>query len=66
VAVSGSLIREDRSVLELIDSDFTFLNGRLARHHNIRDTNGNPIRDLGGKDLKPPRIPASRFPTTRS
>ncbi len=57
-----AIIREDRSVLELIDSDFTFLNGRLARHYNIRDTKGNPIRDSSGKELKNPTNPGDPIP----
>jgi hypothetical protein len=38
----GAVISEDRSILDLIDSKFTFLNERLARLYGIRDTNGNP------------------------
>ena len=34
------IIREDRSLLELLDSDYTFLNERLAKHYGI--TNGSP------------------------
>ena len=37
------LIREDRSLLELLDSDYTFLNERLARHYGL--TNLNVIGD---------------------
>ena len=29
------LVREDRSLLELLDADYTFLNQRLARHYGI-------------------------------
>ena len=36
----GALMREDRSVLELIDSDFTYLNERLAKHYGIDDVKG--------------------------
>ncbi|MFN4261348.1 MAG: DUF1592 domain-containing protein [Gemmataceae bacterium] len=45
-----SILREDRSILELIDADYTFLNEPLARHYGIADTNGNL---LGEK----PRMP---------
>ncbi len=38
-----SVIREDRSLLELIDADYTFLNEPLARLYGIEDTNGNWI-----------------------
>ena len=34
---------EDRSVLDLIDGKFTFLNERLSRLYGIADTNGNPL-----------------------
>jgi hypothetical protein len=36
-----SIIREDRSVLDMIDADYTFLNETLARHYGIADTQGN-------------------------
>jgi hypothetical protein len=36
-----TLIEEDRSVLELLGSDFTFVNRQLARHYGIADTHGN-------------------------
>ncbi|MDA1055269.1 MAG: DUF1592 domain-containing protein [Planctomycetota bacterium] len=32
-----SILREDRSVLELIDADYTFLNEPLAKHYGITD-----------------------------
>ncbi len=38
-----AILREDRSVLELLDADFTFLNEQLARHYGISDTNGSRI-----------------------
>ncbi|MEW6157208.1 MAG: DUF1592 domain-containing protein [Verrucomicrobiota bacterium] len=38
------IVREDRSVLELIDSDYTFLNERLARHYGIPDVIGGEMR----------------------
>jgi Protein of unknown function (DUF1592). len=31
----GSTIREDRSVVELLNADYTFVNERLARHYGI-------------------------------
>ena len=36
-----SIFREDRSVLELIDADYTFLNQTIANHYGITDTQGN-------------------------
>jgi hypothetical protein len=45
-----SVMREDRSILDLIDADYTFLNEPLAKHYGIADTNGNWI---GQKPEKP-------------
>jgi hypothetical protein len=36
-----NLVREDRSVLELFDANYTFANERLARHYGIRGVLGN-------------------------
>ena len=38
------IIREDRSVLELIDADYTFLNERLARYYGIEGVEGGYFR----------------------
>lgn len=38
------LMRDDRSVLELLDSDYTFLNQRLANHYGITNVVGNEMR----------------------
>ena len=39
-----SIIREDRSVLEMLDADYTFLNERLARHYGIPGVFGERFR----------------------
>ena len=39
-----SIIREDRSVLDLLDADYTFLNERLARHYGIPGVYGERFR----------------------
>ena len=39
-----SILREDRSVLDLIDADYTFLNERLARHYEIPHIYGSRFR----------------------
>ncbi len=44
-----SILREDRPILDLVSSDYTFLNERLAKHYNIADTNGNRIGDKAAK-----------------
>jgi hypothetical protein len=38
------VVREDRSVLELVDSNYTFLNEQLARHYGIEGVNGREMR----------------------
>lgn len=40
----GSIVREDRSVLDLLKADYTFVNGRLARHYGIPGVNGSQFR----------------------
>lgn len=40
------VLRDDRSVLELINSDTTFLNERLARHYNIAGVQGSQFREV--------------------
>jgi len=39
-----SILREDRSVLTFIKSDYTFLNERLAKHYGIPDIYGSRFR----------------------
>ena len=39
-----SVVEEDRSVLDLLDSDYTFLNERVARHYGIPNVYGDRFR----------------------
>jgi mono/diheme cytochrome c family protein len=39
-----SIIREDRSVIDLIDANYTFVNERLARHYGIPNIYGTRFR----------------------
>ena len=39
-----TLVREDRSVLELLTADYTFVNERLARHYGIPNIAGSAFR----------------------
>jgi hypothetical protein len=39
-----SLVREDRSVLELLTADYTFVNERIARHYGIPNVTGPAFR----------------------
>ena len=48
-----SILTEDRSVLDLLTADYTFLNERLARHYGISGNLREPV---------PPRDPQRRFP----
>jgi mono/diheme cytochrome c family protein len=41
---AGSVMREDRSVLDLLTADFTFVNERLARHYGIPHVYGSHFR----------------------
>ena len=40
----GSVVAEDRSLLELMDADYTFVNERLARHYRIPNIYGPHFR----------------------
>jgi hypothetical protein len=39
-----SIVREDRSVLDLLNADYTFVNERLARHYGIPNVYGSHFR----------------------
>ena len=45
-----SLVREDRSVLELLSADYTFLDERLAKHYGIENVLGNEFRRVSYPD----------------
>ena len=53
----GAVVKEDRSILDLIDADFTFMDRTLAQHYGIADTNGNKV---GQKPTKPGGTPFQR------
>jgi mono/diheme cytochrome c family protein len=40
----GSIIREDRNILDLLTADYTFVNERLARHYGIPNVYGSRFR----------------------
>jgi hypothetical protein len=52
----AAIAREDRSILDLLDADFTFMNQRLAKHYGISDTMGTRLGDeptrKGGQPIK--------------
>ncbi|HEY7698716.1 MAG TPA: DUF1588 domain-containing protein, partial [Vicinamibacteria bacterium] len=39
-----SLVREDRSVLELLTADYSFVNERLAKHYQVPNVTGSEFR----------------------
>jgi hypothetical protein len=45
-----SIAEEDRSVLDLLDADYTFLNERLAEHYGIPGVYGSHFRRVALKD----------------
>jgi hypothetical protein len=45
-----SIVREDRSLIDLINADYTFLNERLARHYGITNVHGSYFRKVVLKD----------------
>jgi hypothetical protein len=40
----GTIVREDRSLLDLLDADYTYVDERLARHYGIPDVRGTYVR----------------------
>lgn len=46
----GHILRENRGVLELLDSDYTFLNEPLARHYGIEGVKGDAFQRVSLAD----------------
>ena len=46
----GSIVREDRDVLDLLSADYTFVNERLARHYGIPNVAGPAFRRVSQPD----------------
>ena len=46
----GSQLREDRSVVDLLTADYTFVNERLARHYGIDNVYGSRFRRVQWND----------------
>jgi hypothetical protein len=47
-----AILREDRSILDFLDADFSFVNERLARHYGIAGVTGKEFRRV--------KLPANR------
>ena len=41
-----AVVREDRSIIDLLDADFTFVDERLATHYGIPDIHGSRVRRI--------------------
>ena len=50
-----AIVREDRSLIDLLDADYTFVDERLARHYGIPNV----------RQLLPPRVAGRRQPAPR-
>ena len=46
----SSIMQEDRSVLELLSADYSYINERLALHYDIADIRGDQFRRVQLKD----------------
>jgi hypothetical protein len=42
----GSIVREDRSVLDMLTADYTYVNERLAKHYGIPNIYGSQFRRI--------------------
>ena len=51
----GAIVREDRSLVELLDADYTFVDERLARHYNIPNVRGSHFRRVTLEPSSPRR-----------
>lgn len=58
----GHVVHDDRSVLELLDCNYTFLNEQLAKYYGIKDVKGKQMREV---EL-PPDSPRGGLLTTAS
>jgi hypothetical protein len=67
-----SIIREDRSVTDLLTADYTFVNERLAKHYGIPNVYGSQFRrvtlgpDMPGMDVRRGLIGKGAFLVTTS
>lgn len=43
----GAVVEQDRSILDFLDGDFTFLNETLARHYGIQGVEGTAFQRVG-------------------
>ena len=50
IAFFDSIVRDDASLLRLLDADYTYLNEELAEHYGIAGVNGPELRRVALKD----------------
>ena len=51
----STIVREDRSLLDLLDADYTFVDERLARHYGIPNIHGSYFRRIALDEASPRR-----------
>jgi mono/diheme cytochrome c family protein len=51
----GSIIHEDRSVIDLLNADYTFVNERLAKHYGVANVYGSQFRRISWPEDSPRR-----------
>ncbi len=51
----GTIVREDRPIVELLDADYTFVDERLARHYGIPNVRGSHFRRIALGPTSPRR-----------
>jgi len=51
----GSIIHEDRSVIDLLNADYTFVNERLAKHYGVPNVFGSQFRRISWPEDSPRR-----------
>jgi hypothetical protein len=68
-----AIIKEDRSILDIIDAPFTFINGPLARHYGIKGVDGEAFQRVtldgeqrGGVLTQAAILTVSSYPTRTS
>lgn len=46
----GAVIREDKSLMDLLDANYTYVNERLAKHYGLPDVSGEEFQRVNLKD----------------
>jgi hypothetical protein len=52
IALLETILRDDRSVLELVDCDYTFVNARLADHYGLPPVEGDELQRVTLEDRR--------------